>query len=110
MAANGVGLATLVGNAGAIRATYPGFDDWMFPVLAISALASIAACIALWGWRRWGMIVLVLAYAVMFAVNLLFAAPLMHTLFGPIGLLILAAAGWPLRNRFRPGGGHREPD
>ena len=98
--ANGVGLAVLLTSADAIGETYALFRPWMVPALALLALSSIAACIALWSWKRWGFAMLVTAYGLMLVINLGFDAPLMHVLLGPAGLVILGATYWPVRDRF----------
>lgn len=98
--ANCVGLAVMLMSTQTIGETYALFRPWMAPALAFLALSSIAACIALWFWKRWGFAVLFTAYGLMLVVNLSFEAPLMHVLLGPIGLVILGAAYWPVRDRF----------
>jgi hypothetical protein len=98
--ANCLGLAQLLTAGPALRQIYPMYQPWMSPALAILALASIFACIALWRLRRWGLGLLVVAYSLMLMINLGFHAPLAHTMLGPIGLVLLGAAYWPIRERF----------
>ena len=100
IAANVVGLTALLLSAETLRSVYPDLRSWMVPLLAVLALTSVVACVALWRWRRWGFALLGAAYGVMLAVNLSFSAPPMHTALGPLGLLILGAAWWPVRHRF----------
>ena len=102
VAANSLGLVTLFSSQQALRQIYPDLEAWMVPVLALLSLASMAACVALWSWRRWGFALLFAAYALMLAINLRFGAPLAHTALGPLGLIVLAGAAWPVRALFRP--------
>ena len=98
--ANCLGLVTLYGNAQILLNIYPEFRSWMIPVLVLSSLASILACGALWNWRRWGLGLLFGAYLLMLVINLRISAPISHTWLGPIGLIALTAAWWPIRKHF----------
>lgn len=98
--ANCLGIAQIVTAGPALRQVYPMYQPWMSPALASLAFISIVACVALWRLRRWGLGLLMVAYSLMLIINLGFRAPLAHTLLGPIGLAVLGAAYWPIRDRF----------
>jgi len=98
--ANCLGIVQILAGSSALRQVYPMYQPWMSPALVILALTSVIACTALWRLRRWGFGLLILAYSLMLIINLGFGAPLAHTLLGPIGLAVLGAAYWPIRERF----------
>jgi lipoprotein signal peptidase len=62
---------------------------WLFPVLAVVAIANAGCAYALFMWKKWGFYGLLVAAAVSITVNLINGATVFHASLGLVGVAIL---------------------
>ena len=59
---NAASLVALVTQREAIQQAFPKFENWMISLQALLSFAAILGVVALWRWKRAGVVALVLCY------------------------------------------------
>lgn len=69
--------------------TLNGPASWAYPLLTVLALLNIGAVVALFKWRRFGLYLFIVTSGIALIVNVVLGIPLLLSLVGLIGVVLL---------------------
>ena len=86
--------------SGIIRQASPNIPGWVTIILGIFGAINFLLSLAIWKWKKWGLYGFGASTVIVFIINLSIGTPILNSLFGLLGIIILAFLVKPLWNNF----------
>jgi hypothetical protein len=101
MILNTLGAATVALKWNDFLAQFPRLTPPALAALAACAGAGVVACLAIWLWKKWGLVLVSVLVVAVLVMEIYFLGPTLKTLRIPLSYGLLMAFAWPVRRRFK---------